>query len=64
MNEQTKLLIGVLDLTKKYQDLYHEAAENRDTSVSDESRAYWTKEAQIRLHQMDVMTEVCKVVNK
>ena len=48
MNEQTKLLIGVLDLTKKYQDLYHEAAENRDTSVSDESTAYWTKEAQIK----------------
>jgi|TARA_R110000824_G_scaffold142976_1_gene310347 hypothetical protein len=64
MNEQTKLLIGVLDLTKKYQDLFHEAKENRDTSVSDESRDYWTKEAQIRLNQMDVMTEVCKLVNK
>ena len=64
MNEQTKLLIGVLDLTKKYQDLFHEAKENRDTSVSDESRAYWIKEAQIRLNQMDVMTEVCKLVNK
>ncbi len=64
MNEKTKLLIGVLDLTKKYQDLFHEAAENRDTSVSDESRDYWTKEAQIRLNQMDVMTEVCKLVNK
>ena len=62
MNEQTKLLIGVLDLTKKYQDLFHK--ENRDTSVSDESRDYWTKEAQIRLNQMDVMTEVCKLVNK
>ena len=64
MNEQTKLLIGVLDLTKKYQDLFHEAKENRDTSVSDESRDYWTKEAQIRLNQMNVMTEVCKLVNK
>lgn len=64
MNEKTKLLIGVLDLTKKYQDLFHEAKENRDTSVSDESRDYWTKEAQIRLNQMDVMTEVCKLVNK
>jgi len=64
MNEQTKLLIGVLDLTKKYQDLFHEAKENRDTSISDESRDYWTKEAQIRLNQMDVMTEVCKLVNK
>tara|TARA_R110002073_G_scaffold25008_6_gene83519 strand:- start:2385 stop:2579 length:195 start_codon:yes stop_codon:yes gene_type:complete len=64
MNDQTKLLIGVLDLTKKYQDLFHEAKENRDTSVSDESRDYWTKEAQIRLNQMDVMTEVCKLVNK
>ena len=64
MNDQTKLLIGVLDLTKKYQDLFHEAKENRDTSVSDESRDYWTKEAQIRLNQMNVMTEVCKLVNK
>ena len=64
MNEKTKLLIGVLDLTKKYQDLFHEAKENRDTSVSDESRDYWTKEAQIRLNQMNVMTEVCKLVNK
>jgi len=64
MNDQTKLLIGVLDLTKKYQYLFHEAKENRDTSVSDESRDYWTKEAQIRLNQMDVMTEVCKLVNK
>ena len=64
MNDQTKLLIGVLDLTKKYQDLFHEAAENRDTSVSDESIAYWTKEAQIRLNQVNVMTEVYKFVNK
>ena len=64
MNKQTKLLLDVLALTEKYQNLYIDARNSRDTSVSDESREYWTKEAEIRLNQMDVMTEVCKLVNK
>ena len=64
MNKQTKLLLDVLALTEKYQNLYIDARNSSDTSVSDESREYWTKEAEIRLNQMDVMTEVCKLVNK